>query len=656
MRGWVMQVVVAGLAGLAGLAQAQSTAARSLPRAEPVDQFIVGFRGEAAASVEDRVARLSRKSAAPLSLQRSIAGRLHVLRASRALSGAELEATLAQLRADDAVSWVQPDARKFALALPNDPRYADQWWLRTPGTSGAWPASINAEAAWDISTGSRRVVVAVLDTGVLFDHPDLKRAAAGGKLLPGYDFVSDTAISNDADGRDTDPSDPGDWVSSADKQSPTFTNCDVADSSWHGTHIAGIVGGLSNNSEGVAGIGWSNWVLPVRVLGKCSGRDSDILAAMAWSAGLPVTNGAPAPANTTPARVINLSLGSPGTCSPAYRDLIAQLRARGVSVFAAAGNDSGAVVEPANCPGAIAVGGVRHVGTKVGYSAHGPQVAIAAPAGNCGQLTGPCLYPIISTDNAGTTTPGAMTYDGKLGTSFSTPIAAGVAGLMIAVNPQLPPDKLLERLRAGARAFPAPDATLLMCSSPSFRPDANGDWPNDGQCNCDTSSCGAGLLDARGAVLAALAPIAAIAATTPINTPTAPITLDSRLSVAIAGASVARIQWAFVGAAPAGTTIADPNAAQTTLSFSGPGSVTLRLTVTDSAGRSDTQTCVLSVGTAGAGTQCAVGLPLEIPPQVEPSTPPPVALPPVSGGGGGGGSLPLWLPLLLGAVLWLRRR
>jgi serine protease len=649
-----MQVLAAALGAVLGTAQAQ--APRSQPRAEPADQFIVGFRAEANAPLEDRVARLSRKSAAPLTLQRSIAGRLHVLRATRALSGTELESTLAQLRADEQVAWVQPDARKFALALPNDPRYADQWWLRTPGASGAWPAAINAEAAWDITTGSRRVVVAVLDTGVLFDHPDLRRASAGGKILPGYDFVSDTAISNDADGRDSDPSDPGDWVSAADKLSPTFVNCEEANSSWHGTHIAGIVGGLSNNSEGVAGIGWSNWVLPVRVLGKCSGRDSDILAAMAWSAGLPVTNGALAPANPTPARIINLSLGSPGFCTAAYRDLISQLRARGVSVFAAAGNDSGAVVEPANCPGAIAVGGVRHVGTKVGYSAHGPQVAIAAPAGNCGQLTGPCLYPIVSADNAGTTTPGAMNYDGKLGTSFSTPMAAGVAGLMLAVNPQLPADKLLERLRAGARAFPAPDSTLLMCSSASFRPDANGDWPNDGQCNCDTASCGAGLLDARGAVVAAQAPIAAIAATTPVNTPTAPITLDSRLSVAIAGASVASVQWAFVGSAPAGAVIADPNAAQTTLSFAGPGSATVRLTVTDSSGRSDTQTCVLSVGTAGAGSQCDVGLPLEAPPNVEPGVAPPVVIPIVPSGGGGGGSLPLWLPLVLGAALWLRRR
>src|SRR5262249_37720314 len=134
---------------------------------------------------------------------------------------------LAALRADAQVEYVAVDHRRFAQATPNDPLFAGQWYLKATEVS-----AVNAMGAWDREQGSAGVVVAVLDTGILYDHPDLGRGDKGGRLLPGYDFVSGTAQSNDGDGRDANPSDPGDWVSSSDLSNSAFTGCDLSDSSW----------------------------------------------------------------------------------------------------------------------------------------------------------------------------------------------------------------------------------------------------------------------------------------------------------------------------------------------------------------------------------------------------------------------------------------
>ena len=366
------------------------------------------------------------------------------------------KALIARLRDDPDVEFAEEDRRRYPQALPNDPLFNGQWYLQA-----AQPAAIDATGAWDTTTGSKGVVIADIDTGVRFDHPDLKRAADGGRLLPGYDFITadndgSFRSANDNDGRDADPSDPGDWITATDKNTPLFADCDVTDSSWHGTRVAGILGALSNNSTGIAGVTWNAWILPVRVMGKCGGYDSDIIAGMRWAAGLAVDG---VPTNTYPARILNLSLGSNGACSESYQTTIEELAARGVVVVASAGNEGGQVSAPGNCDSVVAVTGLRHVGTKVGFANLGPAVTVGAPGGNCVNVNAgePCLFSIDTTLNAGTTGPGANAYSTQLhynvGTRFASPIVAGLAGLMLAANGNLQTTQLSALRRRGGQPY-----------------------------------------------------------------------------------------------------------------------------------------------------------------------------------------------------------
>jgi serine protease len=247
-------------------------------------------------------------------------------------------------------------------------------------------SSINVEPAWDLTPPNSDIVVGVIDTGVRFDHPDLLRAAAGGKLLPGYDMISDIPTANDGDGRDADASDPGDWLTLAevqDRHGP-FYQCDTVaeDSSWHGTQTSALIGALTNNAIGMASVARNVRILPVRALGKCGGFDSDILAAMRWAAGLDVPG---TPVQPTPARVLNLSLGGETACTAAYTDAVAEINAAGAVVVASARATALDTLRApaANCVGVIAVTGLRHAGSKVGFADLGPAISIAAPAGNC---------------------------------------------------------------------------------------------------------------------------------------------------------------------------------------------------------------------------------------------------------------------------------
>jgi serine protease len=533
------------------------------------------------------VQALAKRSSLAFKQSRQITAGLHLMQVTSA-QGETADAILARLRADSAVESVDVDARRYPHAAPNDPLYANQWYEQN-----GQPAAVDALTAWDTTTGRSDIVIADLDTGVRFDHPDLG-PAGGPRLLAGYDFISDPTIANDGDGRDADASDPGDWVSTTDTSNPKFANCTAENSSWHGTRTAGILGATTNNSTGVAGMTWGATILPVRVLGKCGGLDSDILDGMRWAAGLHVDG---VPDNIHPARIINMSLGATGSCTSAEQIVINEVLALGVLVVVSAGNEGGPVDSPANCVGVAGVAGLRNIGTKVGFSSLGPEISLAAPAGNCVNTTGACLYPIDTTSNAGTTTPTINGYTDQLnpslGTSFSAPIVSGIAALMVSVNSNLTAPQLIARLKEGAAPFPvSADTTVPNCHVPTSATDLQ-----TAECNCTTQTCGAGMARASGAVKAALRPIAAIAVTSSVSAGQN-VTLSAMDSAAACGHTVAGYSWTVVGSST--TPIQGANTPLATVVAPSSGSITVQVTVTDDAGLTDTAQVV--VGATAATT------------------------------------------------------
>jgi serine protease len=649
-------LLLAAAAAPAGTPELNAVAREPLALGPQTQRIIVGFRttpdnavtrvlrrrGTAARAFVQAntgaadVEALRQRARIPLAGSRQLTPSMHLLLLPRMLYGDAVETLLDRLRADAAVQFADVDARRYALSIPNDPLFqptpaavppaSGQWYLRTPtatpivlaGNSTVDLAATDAVSAWNITTGSSGIVVAEVDTGVRFDHPDLLRAgpaslgaAYGGRLLPGYDFVGEDyskagdalgtyLIANDGDGWDPDPSDPGDWISSADLANALFAADPTAASTWHGTRVAGITGALTNNDAGIAGMSWGAWILPVRALGKGGGYDSDILAGVQWAAGLPVTG---VPDNPYPADIVNLSLGGSGACTSDYQTVLGQVTgALGVLVVAAAGNGgtpgaAAPVTAPANCspflPGLIGVAGLRNVGTKVGYSSFGPEVGVSAPAGNCIQSSGDCLRSIDTTTNLGSTVPGADAYTNEqnvnLGTSFATPIVAGVAALMRSVNANLSPAELVSRLEASATAFPANTGGLPVCPSNDA---------SSGECACPpTGQCGSGMVNARSAVLAALRPIGVIALPGSLAVGSV---LDAGESLAacnpatLASAAPTPLQIvAFAWTANPSTLItAGATTSRVTLNPSGGGQITL--TVTDGAGNVDTETVTVS--------------------------------------------------------------
>nr|WP_228734793.1 S8 family peptidase [Xanthomonas euvesicatoria] len=427
-----------------------------LATAQTHQKFIVTYKDGSSALSSPSVLTTSLRTAAralpakagkPLGLNsvRRLAVGPELIQADRALDRAEAETLMRQLAADPNVQSVEVDQMLYPTLTPNDSRLSEQWAFGTTN------AGLNIRPAWDKATGAN-VVVAVIDTGIV-SHPDLDA-----NILPGYDFISDATAARDGNGRDNNPADEGDWNSTS--------GCATSNSSWHGTHVAGTVAAVTNNTTGVAGTAFNAKVVPVRVLGRCGGSLSDIADAIIWASGGTVSG---VPANPNAAEVINMSLGGGGTCSSTMQSAINGAVSRGTTVVVAAGNSAANVSGslPANCANVIAVAATTSAGAKASYSNYGSGIDVSAPGSG-----------ILSTLNSGTTTPGNASYASYNGTSMAAPHVAGVVALVQSVAPTtLTPAAVETLLKNTARALP-------------------------GACS---GGCGAGIVDADAAVTAAIA-------------------------------------------------------------------------------------------------------------------------------------------------------
>jgi subtilisin family serine protease len=302
--------------------------------------------------------------------------------------------------------------------FPDDPQFASglQWNYQ------ALPRGMNAVAAWRVTTGDRKVVVAVLDSGILRSHPDV---AGSGNLLPGYNFVSDGS------GRSNDPMD--------------------RQTIFHGSHVASIIGAVAtNNKLHMAGVNWAVSVLPVRVANEAGGASNkDVADAILWAAGLPVEG---VPINEAPADVINLSLGQEVPCSQSslIGDAVEKARAAGAVLVVAAGNSSKDIVgfSPAGCLGVISVAAANVNGRLATYSNHG-NVSIVAPGGESD-------IPVVGISEGGTA--------GYAGTSFAAPHVSAAIALALSTHDEWKrkPDLIAAAIRETAVSMP-PSACSRSC-------------------------------------------------------------------------------------------------------------------------------------------------------------------------------------------------
>lgn len=299
------------------------------------------------------------------------------------------------------VEFAEPNFIRHPLKVANDTYYGLQTNLE----------QISLPAAWNISTGASAndVIVAVIDSGVFLAHEDLQ-----GQLIAGYDFISDIDNSGDGDGLDDNPDDPGD-------------QSNISNSSWHGTHVAGIIAAKSNNELGVAGVSWGAKIMPLRASGYLGADSYDVAQAILYATKWP--NGS----NSVPNRradIINISLGST-TSSTIEQQAINTAVNQGVLVVAAAGNDGAKVhYYPAAYPNVIAVAATNPNGQQASYSNYGSFINIAAPGGDGSQnILSTFVEVKHGVRNSG--------YAYSRGTSMAAPHVTGVLALMKAVNPNL---------------------------------------------------------------------------------------------------------------------------------------------------------------------------------------------------------------------------
>lgn len=415
-------------------------------------------------------------------------GELGLLQLSDQVDATDLDDAIDQLEANPDVEWAVPNGVRMPSATANDTYYRDYLW----NLHGTW--GVRANQAWDVTLGSPNVRVAVIDTGILAGHPDLR-----GRYVAGRDFVDDeyrcvnractkiryrkTFVSaNDRNSWDASPADPGDWRSRG-----TCAQMDAGQSTWHGTHVAGIVAATRNNG-GVVGIAPGVKVQPIRALGRCGGTDWDIAMGILWASGANVNKydrrHGRIPLNRTPAKVINLSLGASANsimqarqACRLYGSVARTARARGSILVAAAGN---AGIDhrynvPSSCPGFVSVAATMKNGARAPYSNFGDGIDIAAPGGSG---YGEAEEQILSTWNVGTTRPSSHAYGFMPGTSMASPAVAAAAALGHSVG-ITHPDVLERVMKATAR-----------------------------RSSCNATLCGAGVVDAN-AIVRAKAPTSA---------------------------------------------------------------------------------------------------------------------------------------------------
>jgi serine protease len=398
--------------------------------------------------------RLAKRLGMPVTFERQIA-QVAVVSVPLAQSSQNLAQLARTIEEEPEVQYADPVRKARAFAAPNDPYYAAQWSLIGD------VAGINAQTAWTLQPDAAGVTVAVVDTGIL-PHPDLE-----GRVLPGYDFITDAGRARDGNARDPNPRDEGDWSNG---ECGPYSEA----SFFHGLFVSGLIAANSNNGIGIAGIASNANILPVRVLGACGGTFEDILAGVLWASGVDIAG---VPPNQNPAKIINLSLGGFGPCDQSIQEAVDDAMAHGAIVVAAAGNASleAADFAPANCSGVITVGAHTTGGALTSYSNFGARIDLTAPGGDL-----PYDDLIVGLHYEGATVPTTPSYAFASGTSFAAPMVSGAAALLLARDGMLTSGRVLDLVTGTARIFPA--------GSPCIVP----------------RICGAGMLDAGAAVGSAI--------------------------------------------------------------------------------------------------------------------------------------------------------
>ena len=377
--------------------------------------------------------------------------------------------------------------------VPNDPLWGLQWHFQNNGSDeGQSAGGASFQDFWTKQglQGSDEVVVAIVDTGLQMSHPDILNSP---NLVPGWDMVSDPTMGNDGDGRDNDPNDPGDMC---DPNEP------YAADSFHGTHVAGTVGAAAtNNGAGVAGGAWNVKIVPVRALGKCGGRLSDINDAIRWAAGTIPADDVDGNEiyNENPADIINLSIGLFNYCPASLQEAIDEVTARGAIVVAAAGN---ARVEtrfyaPAGCNNVITVAAGDARGQITPYSNYGTEVDILAPGGDLFRDDNGDGRPdgILSTKHASNcydpvTGEGVDScfYAYEQGTSMAAPHVSAALALLKARDPDASAIELEAQLLNSLDPRNALQCAGLCADYP-------GATPIEGTADMCVRPCGGGLLN-----------------------------------------------------------------------------------------------------------------------------------------------------------------